>query len=173
VTATLVPLGTFGRIYKTLGAGGIDAGTLPFDYRFLGPREFGLTVIETPSPGFSSAAVGCTRRLIAAHRALVARLVQGYVETIHFFKTRRAEGIPMLQRFLRFKDRGAVEAAYDFYAPRFQPLPRPLAAGIQKLLEELARHHASAAALSFAAVTDGSFLDDLEQRGLFRRLYGG
>lgn len=87
------------------------------DYRFLGPREFGLNVIETPSSGFSSAAVGCTRQLIAAKRSLVARLVQGYVETIHFFKIRRAEVIPLLQRFLMFKHLRAVEEAYDFYAP--------------------------------------------------------
>ena len=66
VTATLIPLGTFGKIYAALGSGGIDAGTLPFDYRFLGPREFGLNVIETPSTGFSPAAVGGTRRLITA-----------------------------------------------------------------------------------------------------------
>ncbi len=171
VTATLVPLGTFGKIYAALGSGGIDAGTLPFDYRFLGPREFGLNVIETPSTGFSPAAVGCTRHLITANRTLVARLVQGYVETIHLFKTRRAEAIPLLQRFLVFQDRGAVEAAYDFYAPRFQPLPRPSASGVQKLLQEQAVERPAASALSLAAIVDGSFLDELDRAGFVRNLY--
>jgi ABC-type nitrate/sulfonate/bicarbonate transport system substrate-binding protein len=171
VIATLVPLGTFGKIYATLGSGGIDAGALPFDYRFLGPREFGLNVIEGSSTGFSSAAVGCTRRLITANRSLVARLVQGYVETIHFFRTRRAEVIPLLQRFLSFQDRGAVEAAYDFYAPRFQPLPRPSAPGVEKLLEELAIKQPSAAGLSLATVADISFLDELERMGFIQKLY--
>jgi len=171
VTATLVPLGTFGRIYATLGSGGIDAGALPFDYRFLGPREFGLNVIEGPSPGFSPAAVGCTRRLITANRSLVARLVQGYVETIHFFKTRRAEVVPLLQRFLVFQDRSAVEAAYDFYAPRFQPMPRPSESAVQNLLQELALKRPSAGALSPAAVADVSFLDELERIGFIRKLY--
>ena len=173
VTATVVPLGTFGKIYAALGAGEIDAGTLPSDYRFLGPREFGLNVIETPSTGFSPAAVGCTRRLIPANRVLVARVVQGYVETIHFFKTQRAEVIPLLQRFLTFKDRGAVEAAYDFYAPRFQPLPRPSASGMQKLLQELALKQPAAASLPVDAVVDLSFLDELERIGFMRKLYGG
>jgi len=149
VTATLVPLGTFGRIYAALGSGEINAGTLPFDYRFRGPREFGLNVIETPSTGFSPAAVGCTRRLITANRSIVARLVKGYVEAIHLFKTMRADVVPLLQRFLGFKDRGAVEAAYDFYAPRFQPLPRPSASGIQKLLHELAVDRPAAGVLVF------------------------
>ncbi len=172
VTATLVPLGTFGKIYAALGSGEIDAGALPFDYRFLGPREFGLNVIETPSTGFSSAAVGSTRRLITGNRSLAARLVQGYVETIHFFKTQRAEVIPLLQRFLMFKDRGAAEDAYDFFAPRFQPSPRPSASGIHKLLQELALKQPSAGRLSFDNVADPSFLDELERIGFIRNLYG-
>jgi ABC-type nitrate/sulfonate/bicarbonate transport system substrate-binding protein len=173
VNATLVPLGTFGKIYAALGAGEVHAGALPLDYRFLGPREFGLNVIEMPSSGFSSAAVGCTRQFITAKRSLVARLVQGYVETIHFFKTRRAEAIPLLQRFLMFKDLRAVEEAYDFYAPLFQPLPRPSASGIQKLLQELALRQPAAANVSVDAVVDRSFLDELERAGFVRNLYGG
>lgn len=172
VTARLVPLGTFGKIYAALGAREIDAGALPFDYRFLGPREFGLTVLEAPGSGFQPAIVGATRKLIADNRPLVVRLVQGYVETIHFFKTRRAEAVPLLQRFLMFKDRKAVEDAYDYYAPLFQRLPRPATAGIQKLLDELAPNDPRARALSPEAVLDASFLDDLERSGFVTKLYG-
>jgi hypothetical protein len=167
----VVPLGTFGEIYAALGSGRIDAGVLPFDYRFLGPREFGLNVIEGPSTGFSPAAVGSTRRLVTTDRSVVARLVRGYVEAIHFFKTRRAEVVPLLQRFLVFQDRGAVEGAYDFYAPRFQALPRPSASGVQTLLRELALKQPSASALSLARVADVSFLDELERVGFVRALY--
>jgi hypothetical protein len=120
ITATLVPLGTFGSIYAALSTGAIDAGAFTADYRFLGPREYGFRVLETPSPGFVPVVVGCTRRLIASDRRLVALVVQGYVEVIHFFKTKRSEVIPLLQQFLHFKDRDAVEDAYDFYAPLFQ-----------------------------------------------------
>ncbi|MBI3375292.1 MAG: ABC transporter substrate-binding protein [Betaproteobacteria bacterium] len=172
VDATLIPLGTFGKIYAAVGAGEVDAGALPPDYRFLGPREFKLNVIQAPSAGFSSAAVGCTRHFIAANRALVALLVQGYVETIHFFKTQRAAVIPLLQRFLMFKDPGAVEEAYDFYAPLFQPSPRPPAEGIRKLLDELAIKQPAAVKLSVDSVADLSFLDELERNGLMRKLYG-
>ena len=115
--------------------------------------------------------MGCTRRLITANRSIVARLVKGYVEAIHLFKTMRADVVPLLQRFLGFKDRGAVEAAYDFYAPRFQPLPRPSASGIQKLLHELAVDRPAAGVLWFSAVIDGSFLDELDRNGIVRDLY--
>jgi len=172
VNATLVPLGTTGKIYAALAAGQIDAGVLPSDYRFRGPREFNLNVIEPPSTGFHTAVVGCTRRLIAANRPLVTRLVQGYVETIHFFKTKRAAVLPLLQRFLEFPERRAIEQAYDFHLSRFQALPRPSAPAIQRLLDELARERPVAATLSPARITDTSFLDDLERAGFVKHLYG-
>ena len=172
VSATLVPLGTFGAIYAALGSGEIDAGAFTADYRFVGPRELGLRVLDTPSPGHVPVVVGCSRRLIAADRHLVARVVQGYVEAIHFFKTKRSEVVPILQQFLMFKDRTAVEEAYGFYAPLLQPLPRPSAVGLQTLLQDLLRNLPSAAPLSPTDVVDSSLLDELEQAGFIETLYG-
>jgi ABC-type nitrate/sulfonate/bicarbonate transport system substrate-binding protein len=172
VSATLVPLGTFARVYASIVKGEVDAGALPFDYRFIGPRQSKLNIIETPDTGFSTAAVGCTRKFIAENREVVGRLVQGYVEAIHFFKTRRNEVVPLLQQFLEFNDRSAVEEAYDHYAPLFQPLPRPSANGIRELLAEIARTTPAAANVSVESVTDLSFLDELQRRGFVDELYG-
>jgi ABC-type nitrate/sulfonate/bicarbonate transport system substrate-binding protein len=172
VSATLVPLKTFGAIYAALGFGEIDAGALPQDYRFVGPREFGLRVLDTPSPGYVPVVVGCSRRLIAADRRLVASVVQGYVEAIHFFKTKPAEVIPVLQQFLLFKDRTAVEDAYGFYAPVLQRLPRPSAQGLQTLLRDLQRNQPSTIPPSPTDMVDSSFLDELEQTGFIEAIYG-
>ncbi len=172
VTAALVSLETNAKIYGALAAGQIDAGVLPFDYRFRGPREFGLNVLDPPSTGFHTAVVGCTRRLIAADRSLVGRLVQGYVETIHFFKTKRAAVLPLLQKFLEFPDRRTVEEAYDFHVSRFQALPRPSPQAIQRLLDELALERPATEGLSPADIVDTSFLDDLERTGFVKKLYG-
>ena len=171
MTATLVPLGTYSKIYAALGAKEIDAGVLSFDYKFVGPREFGLNVIDTPGTGFSSSAVGCTRRLIATNRPLVARLVRAYVETIHFVKTERAAVIPLLQQYLMFNDRGAVEAVYDFYSPLFQGSSRPSESSLRALLAELALKQPAAGKLATDAIADLSFLDELEQSGFMRNLY--
>jgi ABC-type nitrate/sulfonate/bicarbonate transport system substrate-binding protein len=171
VSATLVPLGTFGAIYAALGSGEIDAGAFSADYRFLGPSEFGLRVLDTPSLGHVPVVVGCSRRLIAADRRLVARVVQGYVEAIHFFKTKRSAVIPLLEQFLMFKDRSAVEEAYAFYAPLLQPLPRPSAAGLQTLLQDLRRNQSSTVPLSPTGMVDSSFLDGLEQAGFVETLF--
>jgi hypothetical protein len=160
-------------IYAALGSGEIEAGAFSADYRFLGPREFGLNIIDTPSPGYVPVVAGCTRRLVTEDRRLVARVVQGYVEAIHFFKTRRSEVVPVLQQFLGFKDRGAVEAAYDFYAPLFQPSPRPSEIGLEMLLRDSERRQPGTKSLSPADVIEPSFLDELERSGLIQSLYGG
>ena len=52
-----------------------------------------------------------------------------------------------------------------------QPLPRPSASGIQKLLHELAVDRPAAGVLWFSAVIDGSFLDELDRNGIVRDLY--
>jgi ABC-type nitrate/sulfonate/bicarbonate transport system substrate-binding protein len=172
VSATLVPLGTFGAIYAALGSGEVDAGALSADYRFLGPREYGLRVLDTPSAGYVPVVVGCSRRLIAADRRLVSGVVQAYIEAIHFFKTKRLEVIPVLQQFLRFENRPAVEEAYEFYAPLLQRLPRPSAQGLLTLLQDLLQAQPSAVHVSPADFVDSSFLDELEQAGLIEAIYG-
>lgn len=172
VNATLVPLDTFGKTYAALAAGEVDAGALPFDYRFLGPHEHGFKVIDTPGSGFIPAVFGCTRRTVAMRRELVARVVQGYVEAIHFFKTNRGDAIPLLQKYLGFSNRTAIEEAHQFFAPLFQALPRPSAAGIDKLAKELGRRIPAAASQTLATVSDTSFLDELERSGFVRKLYG-
>jgi hypothetical protein len=62
---------------------------------------------------------------------------------------------------------------YEFYAPRFQPLPLPSAVVIQQLLNEFAATYPAAHTLPPTAVTDTSILEELEQSGLGARLYGG
>jgi ABC-type nitrate/sulfonate/bicarbonate transport system substrate-binding protein len=172
VNATLVPLGTFAAIYAALGSGEIDAGALSADYRFVGPRELGLRVLNTPSTGYVPVVVGCSRRLIAADRRVAASVVQGYIEAIHFFKTKRSEVIPVLQQFLTFKDRTAVEDAYGFCASLLQRLPRPSVQGLLTLLQDLRRNQPSTVPLSPTDMVDSSFLDELEQAGFIETIYG-
>jgi hypothetical protein len=172
ITATLVPLGTLPKIYAALRAQDIDAGMLTEEYRLAAQQAFGVTVFPIPTTALPSA-LASTQRLIRRRRGLVARVVQGYVETIHLFKTNRAVVMPLLHRFLQHFDQEIMTDIYAFYAPRFQELPLPSAVGIQQMLSEFAATYPAAYTLSPTAVTDTSMFEELEQNGFVARLYGG
>jgi ABC-type nitrate/sulfonate/bicarbonate transport system substrate-binding protein len=172
MTATLVPLGTLPKIYAALRAQDIDAGILTEEYRLAAQQAFGLTAFPVPATGLPPA-LASTRQLIRRRPGLVARVVRGYVETIHLFKTNRALVVPLLHRFLQHFDQETIENIYEFYAPQFQQLPLPSAVVIQDLLNEFAATYPVAHTLPPTAVTDTSVLEELEQSGFVARLYGG
>lgn len=169
-TATYLPLVKFDRIYAALTDGEIDAGALPIDLRFSGQalhgwNAFPIDAFDVPSI-FST-----TRKLIASNRQLVMNVMQGFVETIHLFKTQPDVVVPLLQRYVKIDDRKAAEDLYAYHVPVFQRIPRPSFAGMQTLREFLAARYAAAASLSESDVADPSFIDELERNGFIDRLY--
>jgi ABC-type nitrate/sulfonate/bicarbonate transport system substrate-binding protein len=97
-TATYLPLLKFDRIYAALAAGEIDAGALPVDLRFSGQARYGWNAFVLNEFGTPSI-FATTRKLIASNRELVMGVMQGFVETIHLFKTRPDIVVPLLQRY--------------------------------------------------------------------------
>jgi ABC-type nitrate/sulfonate/bicarbonate transport system substrate-binding protein len=169
-TATYVPLIKFDRIFAALAAGEIDAGALPIDLRFTGEQRhrwhaFPIDEFGTPS------IFATTRKLIASNRELVMNVMQGFVETIHLFKTRPDIVVPALQRYLHIEDRKAAEDLYAFHVPLFQKVPRPSFPGMQKLRDLLAAKYPAAGSLKEADIADASFIDELECNGFIDRLY--
>src|SRR6266550_3606310 len=106
--ATYLPLVKFERIYAALAAGEIDAGALPIDLRFVGEARYGWNAFPINEFGAPSI-FATTRTLIASNRALVMNVMQGFVETIHLFKTRPDVVVPLLQRYLKIDDRKSAE----------------------------------------------------------------
>lgn len=171
-TATYVPLIRFDRIYAALAAGEIDAGALPIDARFTGQRRYGWNAFPIHEFGTPSI-FASTRKLIASNRALVMNMMEGFVETIHMFKTRPDLVVPLLQSYLKIEDRTTAEELYAFHVPVFQKTPRPSLPGIQTLRDLLVPKYSAAASLSESDIADSSFIDELERTGFIGRLYAG
>jgi hypothetical protein len=169
-TATYLPLIKFDRIYAALAAGEIDAGALPIDLRFAGEVRYGWNAFPIHEFGTPSI-FASTRQLIASDRALVMNVMQGFVETIHLFKTRADIVVPLLQRYLNIDDRKAVEKLYAVHVPVFQKAPRPSFPGIQTLRELLAAKYPAAAYLKESDIADPSFINELDRNGFIDRLY--
>ncbi len=169
-TAAYVPLTKFDRIYAALAAGEIDAGALPIDLRFTGQARYGWNAFPIHEFGTPSI-FASTRRLIASNRDLVMNVMQGFVETIHLFKTRPDVVVPLLQRYLKIEDRKAAEDLYAFHVPVFQRVPRPSFPGMQALRDVLAAKYPGAATLKESDIADSSFVEELERDGFIDRLY--
>ena len=168
--ATYLPLVKFERIYAALAAGEIDAGALPIDLRFVGEAHYGWNAFPIREFGAPSI-FATTRKLIASKRTLVMNVMQGFVETIHLFKTRPDVVVPLLQRYLKIDDRKSAEDLYAFHVPVFQKVPRPSLGGMQRLRDVLAPKYPAAVTLNETDIADASFIDELAQNGFIDRLY--
>src|SRR5579859_2693563 len=118
-----------------------------------------------------STALATTHKLIASNRELVMNVMQGFVETIHLFKTRPDIVVPLLQRYMKIEDRKAAEELYAFHVPVFQRAPRPSFPGMQTLREFLVAKYPTAVSLKESDIADSSFIDELERNGFVDRLY--
>jgi hypothetical protein len=98
--------------------------------------------------------------------------MQGFVETIHLFKTRPDVVVPLLQRYMKIEDRKAAEKLHAFHVPVFQKVPRPSFPAMQKLRDFLVTKYPAAASLKESDIADSSFIDELERTGFIDRLYG-
>jgi ABC-type nitrate/sulfonate/bicarbonate transport system substrate-binding protein len=169
-TATYLPLVKFDRIYAALVAEEIDAGALPIDLRFSGQLRYGWNAF--PIDAFDTPSIfATTRSLIASNRELVMKVMQGFVETIHLFKTRPDIVVPLLQRYVKIEDRKVAEDLYAFHVPVFQKVPRPSFPGMQELRDFLVTRYPTAMSLEEADIADSSFVDELQRSGFIDRLY--
>jgi len=100
------------------------------------------------------------------------RVLRGFVEAIHRFKTQAGVIVPLLQEFVGFSDRRAVERLHEYYASVFPVFPRPvLSDGIQELRDFFSERYPAARELQEADIIDASRIDDLEQSGFIAQLY--
>lgn len=168
--ATYVGLGTYRNIFAALVAGEIDAAALPIDYQFLGQGQPRWNCFETHSLNVP-AIFATTRGAIAADRELVLRVLRGFIETIHRFKTQASTIVPVLQEFLDFSDLRAVECLHEYYASVLPVVPRPvLFDGMQELRDLFSQRYPAARELQEADIVDSSLIDDLEQSGFIAQL---
>jgi hypothetical protein len=82
--------------------------------------------------------------------------------------------VPLLQRFLQIDDRKAVEDLHAFYVPLFPAVPKVDlgAEGIKLLRDSFSKKYPAAANLQESDIVDSSFIDQLDNSGFIRRLYG-
>src|SRR5262249_9682279 len=112
-----------------------------------------------------------TRKLIASNRELVMNVMQGFVETIHLFKTRPEIVVPLLQRYLEIENRkaaGTVCISRTGISTSSAAIISRNAVVARLSCEEIPGR---AVSLKESDIADSSFIDELERSGFIDRLY--
>lgn len=138
-------------------------------------RELGFhTLIDLSNLNlaYQTTGLATTRKYIREHRGSVIRIMKGYVDGIHFYKTHKKESMRIIAKYMRTKDMEAVAAAYDFFGIKLLPKkPYPSLKGIKALLEQMARSDPKAVHAKPERFVDMSILKKLDTSGFIDALY--
>jgi|GEM_PF-176227 len=115
-------------------------------------------------------ALGTTRRHIERDRGEVQRFMRAYVEAIHFYRTERDATIAIMQQYMGGLAWDETAYLYEQGLDGYEPLPYPSEEAVQTVLDR--DLDAPAPHLKPADFYDVSFLQEMEQDGFVKELYG-
>jgi NitT/TauT family transport system substrate-binding protein len=171
----LLQMGGSPEILAGLGSRGIDGGMLASPLH-LRAAKLGFSVLadlSTIGVDYQGAGVVTTRAYARENQDVVRRYLRAYVEGLHRFKTDKNFSLKVIGKYTRISEADALEETYQHYAVKVMPkVPYPTTKGIQMVLDEIASRDAKAKNLSPAALIDVHYLNELEQSGFVKNLYG-
>jgi hypothetical protein len=89
------------------------------------------------------------------------------------FKTNKELSLKTFQKVARLNDLSMMQSIYDEYSQRLTPaVPYPTAAGIQTIIDQLAKTRPQAKGLNPNDFIDASILKEIEDSGFVKQLYG-
>jgi ABC-type nitrate/sulfonate/bicarbonate transport system substrate-binding protein len=116
---------------------------------------------------------GVRKSFIQANRDLVIRFIKAYLEGIYVFKTDKNTALNVLKKYTRLDDVSVVQVAYDEMSQRLiRRVPYPDAAGIQTIIDQLAKTRPQMKNLKPNDFIDPSILKEIEDSGFVKKLYG-
>jgi ABC-type nitrate/sulfonate/bicarbonate transport system substrate-binding protein len=122
---------------------------------------------------FTHHGIGTRKLIIHDQRDIVVRFLRSYLEGIYVFKTNRELSLKTLQKVARLSDLSVMQSIYDEYSQRLTPaVPYPTPAGIQTIIDQIAKTRPQARGLNPNDFIDPSILKEIEDSGFVKRLYG-
>ncbi len=116
---------------------------------------------------------GTRKSFIQANRDIVIRFMKAYLEGIHVFKTNKDVALQVLKKYTRLDDMSLVQTSYDEMSQRLiRRVPYPDAAGIQTIIDQLAKTRPQMKNLNPNDFIDPSILKEIEDSGFVKKLYG-
>ena len=117
--------------------------------------------------------IGTRKSFIQANRDVVIRFMKAYLEGIFVFKTNKDVALKVLKKYTRLDDMSLVQTSYDEMSQRLiRRVPYPDAAGIQTIIDQLAKTRPQMKNLNPNDFIDPSILKEIEDSGFVKKLYG-
>jgi NitT/TauT family transport system substrate-binding protein len=174
VDVVIIQLGGTPQVGTAIAAGKIDAGVV---------GESGLMLVQQgkarPLPGGSArelklagigATLAVTRRYLARDRDGIMRVLRGYLEAVHFYRTNRDGSIRSLQKYFRGATAEQVGFIWDDQHEVIDPLPIPSDEAIQGELDRESDPKAKTS--KPGEFMDLTLLREIEKSGFVSELYG-
>ena len=170
----ILPLMEVPNILAALMAGQVDAGPIspPTNVR---ARKAGFTELVNlgrDGPEYAAITLLSTRSYIRANEEITRRVVRSYAEAVHLFKTDKAVGLRVLQKYARVKDADILEATYNESSDYMESIPYVSRNGLETVLAEVREIDVKARQSKIDDFLDMHFVADLEKEGLFKKLWG-
>ena len=163
---TILQSGATNARMTALTLGHIDATILSYPEIYIA-RKRGMNVLADIGEfsAYPNTSLLLTRSFIDKQRPLAKNLLRSQIEAIHYVRTNREGSIKALKKYLRVDDMESVEATYDFFSRRTEPVPRPSLDGLRNILREM-----DAPQRNPGDFVDISLLDEIEKEGFIQKL---
>lgn len=112
------------------------------------------------------------RSLIKKYPNLMLRTVRAMVRGIHFYKTRKADTMKILSKFLATKDQEALEESWN-YGAEMPAKPYAVDSAVQAVIDHLTERDPQFAQHKPAEFIESGPLSELDRNGFIDRLYAG
>jgi hypothetical protein len=147
--------------------------TIPHDSR---AAKAGARVITVRAiPMIRGVTLTTTMRFVKHHPAEIRSLTKGFVDTIHFFLTRKQETLEILKEhaspILKLQSDEEVETLYDEWADSLERKPYPCLESISNVFQLALRRNPEIADYNPLALWDTHFVRELDDTGYIDRLY--
>jgi ABC-type nitrate/sulfonate/bicarbonate transport system substrate-binding protein len=171
----MIQLGGSPEILAGLSSGSVDAGLLSSPLH-LRAAKLGFSLLADLSNSgidYQGAGVVTTRSFVRDNQDTIRHYIRAYVEGLHRLKTDKNFSLKVLAKYTRITEPESLEETYQHYAIKVMPrIPYPTVKGIQTVLDEIGTRNPKAKTLSPSSFIDVSYLNELEQSGFIKNLYG-
>jgi ABC-type nitrate/sulfonate/bicarbonate transport system substrate-binding protein len=163
---TMLQSGATNARMTALMLGQIDATILSYPDIHVA-RKRGMNVLADIGEfsAYPNTSLLVTRTFVERQRPLAKNLLRSQMEAVHYMRTNRSGSIQILRKYLRVGDPEAIEATYDFFAPRTDLPPRANLDGVRNILKEM-----DAPQRNPADFIDMTLIEELEREGFFQKL---